>query len=463
MRVLFYILFFIALFECTITFSQTINYFSPAYATHGTQVTIIGSGFNGGSISVTFNGQNATTISRLNDNTIVATVPSGTTIGSGDVTVKKGSNSPVSKSGFTCYSPTGYTGGPVTWPFVNLLKPTCSPDTDRMPSSGISSCTKWPVTNNEDWDNPNTWNGGAVPANMDIVCIPAGIKVNVYKDTYTEVTSCSTANPIFSPRLFIFVCGQIDFTTSGASQLYLGCQSSIQVWPGGKILAKNGNSELIKIGEKIVWRENNKDLPGPYYLGDGCGPLGCVGEGVLPVILSSFQGKLVEANSVSLTWATTHEYNSSSFEIERSENGISWFKIGSVKSSGGERTVTNYSYSDRQPRPGKNLYRLKQIDQDGKHTYSEVVTIDVNAQKSSSYAVFPNPAKDKVTIFAKGGFAQGMQAQLYHKNGMLLETKYIQSTNAQTIDISDLSNGLYFMRIVDAKGATVHTQSVIKN
>jgi hypothetical protein len=443
-----------------LVYAQSITSFFPTSATTGVHVTITFSGIDlesGSPVSaVGLNGVQASSFTVLNDTTIVAVVGAGALPGvTGNVAVTK-SGTTYNRFGFTYYPPTPT----ASWPFSYLAKPTCSNPT-LMP--GVS-CTIWPIINNGNWDDYNTWYGGRVPSNMDIICIPAGMTVKVSGSPYSG-TVCPV-NETTLPRLFIFVCGTIDFDENPAGKLYLGCQSAIQVWTGGTILSRGGSAEVINIGTKTVWGgpgNNNSDVVGPYFLNDGCGTNGCQGAGTLPAILSFFQGKLVETNSVNLSWTTTHEYNSSSFEIERSENGISWFKIGSVKSIGGERIVTNYSYSDRQPRPGKNLYRLKQIDQDGKHTYSEVVTIDVHAQKAMSYSIFPNPAKDKVTIYAKSGFAQGMQAQLYHKNGMLLETKYIQSANAQTMDISDLSNGLYFMRIVDANGATLHTQSVIKN
>ena len=440
-------------FNVIVVSAQTITSFFPTSATTGTHITITGTGFTGGGTSVSavrFNGVNASSFTVVNSTRIIAVVGAGS---SGNVEVVKGGT--YTGLGFTYYPPTPT----ASWPFSFLLKPTCSSPT-LMP--GVS-CTKWPVINNGSWSVGSTWNNGTVPRNMDIVCIPAGITVVVSGKPYSG-TVCPVSE-FTLPRLFIFVCGTLDFDQDPPGKLELGCQSAIQVWTGGLINSRGGNAELIQIGSKVVWRDNNKDVPGPYYFNDGCGsnPLGCQGEGSLPVILTNFTGKMFDYNRIDLSWVTTHEYNSSSFKIERSENGTNWFKIGAVKSIGGDRTVTNYSFSDRQPLSGKNMYRLKQIDLSGEFSYSDIVNVDVNSQYLSSYNIYPNPAKEKITIYSKAGFTQGSQAHLYHKNGVLLETRNIQSANAQTMDVSNLSNGVYFLRIVDGKGTTVHTQSVIKN
>lgn len=433
--------------------AQTITSFFPTSATTGTHVTITGTNLIGVT-DVRFNGVAASSFTVVNSTTIIAVVGAGA---SGNVEVVKGGT--FTRSGFTYYVPTPT----ASWPFSFLLKPTCSNPT-LMP--GVS-CTKWPKKDGS-WSDTSTWNNGTVPRNMDIVCIPAGRTVYVSGKPYPIAGNSTTICPVSEftmPRLFIFICGILDFDQSPAGKLELGCQSAIQVWTGGSINSRGGNAELIQIGSKVVWRDNNNDVPGPYYFNDGCGsnPLGCQGAGSLPVILTYFQGKLIEFNRIDLTWATTHEYNSSAFDIERSEDGSNWVRIGSVKSIGGDRRVTNYSFTDRQPLLGKNIYRLKQIDLSGEFSYSDIVSVELSGQSFSSYNVYPNPAKDKISIYAKGGFSPGAQVQLYQKNGMLIQTKMIQSSNAQTMDISDLSNGIYFMRIVDAKGTTMHTQSVIKN
>jgi hypothetical protein len=281
---------------------------------------------------------------------------------------------------------------------------------------------------------------------------------------YNNNTPCPATNTEASPELYIFVCGTLNFNSGGGGKLHLGCNSSVSVMPDGKVIPHNGNSDLIRIGKIDVWRDDNTILTGPTCVCDGCPPnnVGCAYAAPLPSRLTTFSASQKNQYQINLSWSTLQEINADNFVVEKSLNGISWSQIGSVEAKGDESIKTSYTLTDNNPSNGINYYRLKKNDRDGHYDYSNV--IQVNFKESlSTFSIFPNPAKDKVTIYAKSGLTQGLQAQLYHKNGMLLETRYIQSANAQTMDISDLSNGLYFLRIVDAKGATVHTQSVIKN
>ena len=347
-----------------------------------------------------------------------------------------------------------------TWPFTNVARPNCT----SMPPAVGSTCTAWPIQNGR-WDVKETWYNDRIPGNMDIVCIPAGITVTVKNPTYTATTVCPVTNTAVTPQLFIFCCGTIDFDASG--KLHLGCNSSIQILPGtpaGRILPANGNSDLIQIGTTVVWRDNNTTLTGPTCVCDGCpaNNTGCVFSAPLPSQLISFSANQKNQYQIELSWLTLQEFNTDNFIVEKSLNGANWLQVGNLFAKGGESQKTSYNLTDSKPVNGINYYRLKKLDRDGHFEYSNIVQVNFR-ESALGFSVFPNPAKDKVTIYAKSGFTQGMQAQLYHKNGMLLETKYIQSANAQSMDISDLSNGLYFMRIVDAKGVTLHTQSVIKN
>ncbi|NCU03504.1 MAG: hypothetical protein GXC73_05905, partial [Chitinophagaceae bacterium] len=112
-----------------------------------------------------------------------------------------------------------------------------------------TNCTKWPIVNNGDWNSPSTWNNNEVPKTDDIVCIPQNITVVVAHSTYTKTTSCPATSTNAAPRLQVFVCGTIQFNNSG--QLYLSCNSFIQVFSEGAIrppVNGNGSSDLIQIG-----------------------------------------------------------------------------------------------------------------------------------------------------------------------------------------------------------------------
>ena len=67
-------------------------------------------------------------------------------------------------------------------------------------------------------------------------------------------------------------------------------------------------------------------------------------------------------------------------------------KIAFVPGAGTSTTQHTYRYDWRAPNPGQFQLRLKQIDFDGRFTYSDVFTLDITIdQPFRMTAPFPNP------------------------------------------------------------------------
>ncbi|MBT8377936.1 MAG: T9SS type A sorting domain-containing protein [Ignavibacteria bacterium] len=97
----------------------------------------------------------------------------------------------------------------------------------------------------------------------------------------------------------------------------------------------------------------------------------------IPVELTSFAASIID-NSVILEWTTATEINNLGFEIERSINSISE-TIGFVSGAGSTVEPRYYSYTDKQVAGGTYYYRLKQIDFEGSHNYTDEIEVEVTA------------------------------------------------------------------------------------
>ena len=118
----------------------------------------------------------------------------------------------------------------------------------------------------------------------------------------------------------------------------------------------------------------------------------------IPVELISFSAEL-NYNSITLLWSTATELNNQGFEIERSEDNVSFNMIGFVPGFGTTTKPKSYSYSDLSVKTGLFYYRLKQIDYDGSYEYSDVV--EVNLSGPTEYSLqqnYPNPFNPTTTI-----------------------------------------------------------------
>jgi FlgD Ig-like domain len=117
----------------------------------------------------------------------------------------------------------------------------------------------------------------------------------------------------------------------------------------------------------------------------------------MPVQLNSFNASVLN-NAVTLTWSTATEVNNYGFDVESSTDGKTFNKIGFVAGSGNSNSTKNYSYTDS-PNSATVSYRLKQINNDGSFTYSDVLTVTLNSDNTAKLMNnYPNPFNPSTSI-----------------------------------------------------------------
>lgn len=169
---------------------------------------------------------------------------------------------------------------------------------------------------------------------------------------------------------------------------------------------------------------------------------------LLPVKLNRFTAE-VSDKKVNLFWETLSELNNSHFEIEHSTNGSDFKKIGRVKGKGNSSTRTNYSYSDKDPAPGKNFYRLKQVDQDGKFSYTQVVRVTFKTALQNA-VLYPIPASSMINLKIAVEKREPIRVSIYDRSGNARVTysgNLEKGENILHFPLSTLPSGNYFMQI----------------
>lgn len=167
----------------------------------------------------------------------------------------------------------------------------------------------------------------------------------------------------------------------------------------------------------------------------------------LPVTLVSFAVARENASAV-LSWSTTTESNSSEFEVQQSENGKVWNRVGAVSATGESKELVRYHFVHNQPAEGNNFYRLKMIDNDATFSLSRIVMIHFG--ETSAVQLYPNPTTDymKLTV----GAGKIANVQLYNIQGvMVLETK---PDSSDIVDLSRLAPGAYVVKVKQGSGVT---------
>ncbi|MCF8341281.1 MAG: right-handed parallel beta-helix repeat-containing protein [Chitinophagaceae bacterium] len=119
-------------------------------------------------------------------------------------------------------------------------------------------------------------------------------------------------------------------------------------------------------------------------------------SGTLPVKFSLFTGKLVQ-NIVELNWETATEIDSKVFNIQAGTKPTVFKTIGTVAAAGNSTKSLVYNFSDPNPVPGTNYYRIQQVDKNGKVLFSTVVKIDYKPATAFNIKCF-NLSNDSMNL-----------------------------------------------------------------
>lgn len=161
---------------------------------------------------------------------------------------------------------------------------------------------------------------------------------------------------------------------------------------------------------------------------------------------------------IQLTWKTAQEINNERFQVEKSLNGSFWATIGGVDGAGNSTEVITYNFSDLYPDNGVQFYRLKQIDFNGKHEYSPIISVDFNSIGSSTI-LYPNPSNGELHIGLEEA-PLDVLVRIIDLRGITVHSQVLES-GGLTIDISALPDKVYNVEVIINGRRSIHT--IVKN
>lgn len=183
----------------------------------------------------------------------------------------------------------------------------------------------------------------------------------------------------------------------------------------------------------------------------------------LPVELISFNGMERNGN-VLLHWTTAFEMNNNGFEIEKSEDGITWGTIGFVGGNNNTNTVSEYEFIDFRPLSGLNYYRLKQLDLNGQFEYSNIITIRITGP-NFPFTFFPSPVNKDLNLIINSNLAEQGTVNIFEFSGkklISLSPNFEKGENKITLNLSSLEAGIYFIQVTIGN-EILHPEKFIKN
>jgi len=182
-------------------------------------------------------------------------------------------------------------------------------------------------------------------------------------------------------------------------------------------------------------------------------------------LLMSFTSQATGDAEGQLLWTMENVTNCKWFVIERSANANGFDSIGVVIGTNNTH-ATDYTFTDAHLLSGNNYYRLRQVDMDGSSRYSRIVCL-FNATKAATAGkiqVYPNPAISVVNYTLNSTTAGNVLVQVYNTAGVLVLTQQQQlssGVNQQSVAISNLKSGNYFLKVISQNGAQ-YEQTFVK-
>ncbi len=178
-------------------------------------------------------------------------------------------------------------------------------------------------------------------------------------------------------------------------------------------------------------------------------------NGPLPVTMVSFTAALQQDNKVKVSWATSMEMNCDSYKIERSYDGNLFSQVASVKGNGTSSIYHSYFITDDVSAATSSIvyYRIKQVDLDGKASYSNVASVRIK-DNGSKIIISPNPFNSYLNINIEWNSKEIITAKVINVQGKEMLSKNIQMNKGLNYisldDLSKLAAGNYFIQFISA-------------
>ena len=168
----------------------------------------------------------------------------------------------------------------------------------------------------------------------------------------------------------------------------------------------------------------------------------------LPVELVSFSARRKD-RSVQLRWNTATELNNFGFEVERADSRDGSFAtIGFVEGQGTKSSPSDYRFDDTDVPVNAVFYRLKQLDRDGKYSYSPIVEVAAGIGEFT-LGNYPNPFNPSTVITFQAPQAGQARITVYNTLGEVVATVFdadVRDGESVSVpfDASQLPGGVYF-------------------
>jgi hypothetical protein len=183
---------------------------------------------------------------------------------------------------------------------------------------------------------------------------------------------------------------------------------------------------------------------------------------LLPVIWQSMSCSRGSENTASVNWSTGSETQSDSFIVERATPGGGFVMVGSVKAAGYSSTPRRYSLTDKTASKGVLFYRVKQKDEQGNASYSEICEVAPTSSEEGNVKIFPNPADNNLYVQFAEAQEPGTEVVVTDITGKEVLRRTVNK-GRMVLPTGQLPSGVYAVQIKRGGNADIMQKIIIQH
>jgi fibronectin-binding autotransporter adhesin len=184
---------------------------------------------------------------------------------------------------------------------------------------------------------------------------------------------------------------------------------------------------------------------------------------VVPVTWLSFNGRN-ENNNNHLQWETASEMNNKYFVVEASANGLVFAEVGRVLGIVNSNIIHKYEFIHENA-GNTNYYRIKQVDIDGRFSFSTIIKIQRNSFRKGP-VVSPNPVSGLASVSIQSELFEEVNLIITDMGGRIVHQKHLflqKGNNFFSLDLRNQVAGLYTIQIIAKKGIEYNSKILLLN
>ncbi len=304
----------------------------------------------------------------------------------------------------------------------------------------------------------------------------AVLTISIAESNKTEITCAAsqTVNctiqsaPSISPTNTTISAGQtVTYTISSTtSSLLYSIRDNADAANLGESKFGNGSTVTVTTDPFNTAGTYNIKIKATSFSGANClttSNATVVVTGVLPVSLTKFTGTK-QNGVIKLIWQTDFEQSIKYYEVQKSNNGVDFKKIGIVNAVGNSTISQSYFYDDAEISSNSTYYRLKIIEDNGTSKFSKIVIFRSDKGIITS-TISPNPFYSFINVDFETDNAQNIIIRLYDMMGRVVKSSNINSRKgSNTVKVTaleSLSSGSYIIEMI-ARGEKVFKDILLK-